>query len=220
LLTACGYAPVFEMNSYSWDVNHRVDLQERILAAGDAILRRHGLTVRTVDMARYDDELENLRLVYNRSFSNHPELVPISRDVFGAQAAELRSIIDPELVRIICKDGETVAFALLVPDLNELLHGGSGRITPRLATRLLVRREYRVRGIRSAVVVMIGAAPEYAGLGLGRLLAAEIARIPRAGRYDVIDTTWVHEQNRWSRAIVRQLRADPNKRYQVFERAL
>lgn len=220
LLRACGYQPAFEMTSYSWRAGERADIEDRLLAAGDKLVARLGLHVRTVDMSRYEEELESLRRVYNRSFADHPELVPISRQVFGVQAADLRPVIDPDLVRVVEKDGQPVGFALLVPDLNEILRGGSGRITPGVMLRLLARRDYHVRGIRSAVVVMVGAAPEYVGKGLGRVIAAELIRIARAGRYATIDTTWVHEQNRWCRALVGQLRSVPVKRYAVFERAL
>ncbi len=220
LLRECGYKTSFESTCYAWEVGQRPDVEDRILAKGDAVARRHGLSVRGVDMRRYDTELESLRRLYNRSFAAHPELTPISRPVFRAQAADLRSIVDPELVRVVQHDGQPVGFVLLVPDLFELLRGGSGRITPGLAARLAVRRDYRVRGIGSAVVVMMGAAPEYVGKGLGRVLAAELVRIGRGGRYPRIDTTWVHEQNRWCLALVGQMQSAPAKRYAVFERVL
>lgn len=220
LLRACGYQPAFEMSCYSWRVGERPDIEDRLLAAGDQIVARLGLRVRSANMSRYAAELEGLRQTYSRSFAAHPELVPISPQVFAAQAADMRPLVDPDLVRIVEKDGQPVGFALLLPNLNELLRGGTGRITPGLMLRLLARRDHYVRGIRSAVVVMAGAVPEYAGKGLGRVIAAELVRIARAGRYAAIDTTWVHEQNQWCRALARQMGSAPARRYAVFERAL
>ena len=220
LLRACGYQQVFELACYSWRAGERPDIEDRLIAAGDQVLARLGLRVRSADMSRYAAELEGLRQIYARSFADHPELVPISPRVFAAQAADIRPLVDPGLVRIVEKAGEPVGFALLLPNLNELLRGGTGRMTPALMLRLLARRGHQVRGIRSAVVVMAGAVPEYEGKGLGRVIAAELVRIARAGRYTAIDTTWVHEQNRWCRALARQLRSAPARRYAIFERAL
>lgn len=219
LLRTCGYQPAFEMACYSWRAGERLDIEDRLLTAGDQVVARLGLRVRSADMSRYAAELEGLRRVYARAFAAHPELVPISPQVFAAQAAEFRPLVDPDLVRVVEKDGQPVGFALLLPNLNELLRGGTGRITPALVLRLLANRGH-VRGIRSAVVVMVGAIPEYAGKGLGRVIAAELVRIARAGRYTTLYTTWVHEQNQWCRALARQMRSAPARRYAVFERAL
>jgi GNAT superfamily N-acetyltransferase len=220
LLHACGYQPSFAMSTYTWRIGERTGAEDRLLVRGDEVMRHLGLRVRSGDLRRYDEELEGLRRIYNQSFANHPELVPISRPVFHAQAADLRWIIDPDLIRVVEHDGRPVGFAVLVPNLFDILRGCHGRITPRLALRLASRRNNHIEGIRSAVVVMIGAIPEYFGLGIGRILAAEIVKAGRAGNFDAIHTTWVHEQNRACRAIAQQMRSAPNKRYTVFEKSL
>ena len=220
LLHACGYQPSFEMSTYKWHTGERTEAQDLLLARGDEVMRHLGLRVRSGDLRRYDQELESLRRIYNRSFADHPELVPISKPVFHAQAADLRWIIDPDLMRVVEHDGRPVGFAVLVPNLFDIMRGCHGRITPRLALRLATRRNNHVDGIRSAVVVMIGAIPEYFGLGIGRVLAAEIVKAGRAGNFDAIHTTWVHEQNHACQAIVRQMHSAPNKQYTVFEKSL
>jgi hypothetical protein len=220
LLKACGYERAFDMTCYTWRLGENPGGEDRLLAGGEEILRRHGLTVRSVRMSRYAEELESLRRIYNRSFAQHPQLVPISRPVFSAQAAELRAIIDPRLARIVERDGKPVAFALLVPDLNQVLKAAGGRITPRLALRLATRRDYRLRGVDAAVIVMIGALPEFGGAGFGRVLAGQIVEIARGGHYPVIHTTWIHEDNRWSRVLARKLGSEPSRYYSVFERSI
>jgi GNAT superfamily N-acetyltransferase len=219
LLKSCGYKRVFDMSCYTWRAGDHPEIEDRILADGEEVLRRHGLNVRPVRMDRYEQELENLRWIYNRSFAEHPQLAPISRPVFAAQAAELRAIIDPRLALIVERAGRPVAFALLVPDLNQVLKSADGRISAQLALRLAVRRDHRIRGVDAAVVVMIGALPEFGGAGFGRVLAAQIVGIARAGRYPVIHTTWVHEDNRWSLALARKLHSEPSRRYSVYERS-
>jgi GNAT superfamily N-acetyltransferase len=219
LLKACGYERAFDMTCYTWRAGDHPDIEDRLLADGEEVLRRNGLNVRSIRMDRYEQELENLRWIYNRSFAEHPQLAPISRPVFAAQAAELRAIIDPRLALIVERAGCPVAFALLVPDLNQVLKSAGGRISAQLALRLAVRRDRRIRGVDAAVVVMIGALPEFSGAGFGRVLAAQIVQIARGGRYRVIHTTWIHEDNRWSLALARKLRNEPSRRYSVYERS-
>ena len=220
LLHACGYQPAFEMTAYKWRNAECTEVEDRLIAQGDEVMRHLGLHVRPADLRRYDEELEGLRRIYNQAFAHLPELVPISRPVFRAQAAELRQIIDPDLARIVEHEGRAVGFALLAPNLFEILGECGGRVTPRLALRLATRRHNHIAGIRSAVVVMLGAIPEYFGMGIGRVLAAEILKVGRGGHYATIHTTWMHEQNLWCQQIVRQIRSVPSKRYAVFEKAL
>ncbi|HTY28553.1 MAG TPA: N-acetyltransferase, partial [Mycobacterium sp.] len=130
-----------------------------------------------------------------------------------------RPILDPHLVRIIDVDGSAVGFLMMIPDLNQVV-SRSGRLTTPLLARLLLKRDGRIPGVDTAVVVMIGAAQSRFGAGIGRVIAGEMADIIAASRYRQVATTWVHEDNRWSKALVAQMNSQPTKRYRVYEKAV
>jgi GNAT superfamily N-acetyltransferase len=216
LIENCGYKRIFEMSSYTWTRAAHGLLLDDLIARGDEILRRQRVTVRDADMRRFDTELEIIRRLYNIAFTHHPHWVPISRPVFITKAKELKPFIDPGLIRIVEKHGEPLAFALMLPNLNEVLARHNGRRTP----RMLVSGFFEAPRIRSAVVVMIGARPDIVGLGLGRVLTGEIIRVAAGGRYDTIHTTWVHERNTETQALVHRLHSAPTRRYAVMEKML
>lgn len=220
LLLACGYHVASNAMTYEWHLGDRVANEEAILARGAEIVRERDLSVRSMTMSRFDADIEVIRQVFNRSFDDHPDLVGISEQVFRAQAEELRPIVDPDLVRIIERGGQPVAFVVLVPDLFEILPRRGGRVTMGLLYRLAMRRHYVIRGVRSAVVIMMGVLPEHAGHGIGRVLAAEIVKVGRSGRYPCIRTTWIHEDNQRCLEIVRQMETSPARRYAIWERLL
>ncbi|ALR13980.1 transcriptional regulator [Mycobacteroides saopaulense] len=219
LVEASGYRKKFDSASYRWHVDGSRDVRQRLLRRADAVMRDQGLTVRSVRMRRYADELEMLRGLYNDSFAHHPENVPLSREVFSGMAAEMRPLIDPNIVRIVESDGVPVGFLLMLPDVNEIV-GRSGRLTPPLLARLAARREGRIRGIETAVVVLIGAVQTQFGAGIGRVLAGEIVRTITGSGYSSVATTWVHEDNVWSNSLTSQMKTDPEKIHRVYQKAL
>jgi hypothetical protein len=226
LLESAGYQPAFHMLAFTARRGADVNRAAGVIGRSDMVLDTGGLSVRSIDMGRYEEELERLRLVYNRAFSAHPQTVAVSREVFAAQADDLRAIVDQRLVRVVEKDGRPVAFLVAVPNVNEVLARVRGRVTLGL---LLGWRRF-VRQIRSIVIIMIGADPvERADggsrrrpttFGIGACIAAEVARAISEGQYDTAHTTWVHEGNRAMRMMMSAVGLKPSKRYAVYERVL
>lgn len=219
LVEAAGYRKKFDTASFRWHVDGNPQVQQRLLKRADAVMRDQGVSVRSVRMRDYADELEMLRGLYNDSFAHHPENVPLSREVFSGMAAEMRPLVDPNIVRIVESAGTPVGFLLMLPDINEVT-GRSGRLTSALLARLAVRCHGRIRGIDTAVVVLIGAVQTQFGAGIGRILAGEIVRTITGSGYSSVATTWVHEDNVWSNSLTSQMKTDPEKIHRVYQKAL
>jgi hypothetical protein len=219
LVEAAGYRTRFETACYRWSVGEDRSRQQRLVDRADAVMHAQGVTVRPVRMSRYQDELEILRNLYNDSFARHPENVPLSGPVFAGMAAEMRPLVDPNLVRIVEDGGTPVAFLLMLPDVNEIA-GRSGRLTASALLRVALRRGGRIPGIDTAVVVLIGAVQATFGLGMGRILAGEIVRTILESGYSSVATTWVHEDNAWCRSLTQQMGTGPEKRHRVYQKEL
>jgi hypothetical protein len=219
LLRDAGYRPRFDTTCYRWCRGRDDANADRLRRRGAKVLQDSRIQVRRADMTKYSAELELLRTIYNDSFHDHPEHVPVSRTAFAAMADELKAILDPDLVRIVEADHTPVGFLMLIPDINEVLPR-SGRLNVALLSRLLFKRRGRIRGVDTAVVVMIGAVQALFGEGLGRVIAGEMADVIAASRYRQVATTWIHQDNPWSSALVAQMQTPPAKRYRVFEKAL
>jgi hypothetical protein len=216
LVRSCGYCPAFEMSTYSMSRARYQHRKHEMFDRGATVLERNHLTMRSVRMDQYMEELELLRQLYNKSFANHPESVPISRSVFHAQAAEFKQIVDPRLVRFIEDNGRPIGCSLLLPNLNEILIGGNGK----LSLGLLLNWHRLMKKIKSVVVVLMGVDPASLGLGLGRCFAAEMVRAAATGQYETVHTTWVHEKNRVTQSLIHYLAPTPTKKYAVFEKVL
>lgn len=219
LVESSGYQKKFDSASYRWDTRAGSAVQSRLVRRADAVMDAQGATVRSVRMNDFGNELETLRVLYNDSFARHPENVPLSKAVFAGMASEMRPLIDPRIVRIVEADGVPVGFLLMLPDVNEIA-GRSGRLTPSMLLRIAAKRGGRIRGVDTAVVVLIGAVETQFGAGIGRILAGEIVRASTASGYSSVATTWVHEDNVWSNSLAAQMKTEPEKRHRVYQKAL
>lgn len=219
LVESAGYRKKFDSASYRWTTGSGSAVQRRLVRRADAVMDAQGASVRSVRMKDFDNELETLRVLYNDSFARHPENVPLSRAVFAGMAAEMRPLIDPRLVRIVESAGTPVGFLLMLPDVNEIA-AQSGRLTPSMVARIVAKRRGRIRGVDTAVVVLIGAVETQFGAGIGRILAGEIVRASTGSGYSAVATTWVHEDNVWSNSLAAQMKTEPDKRHRVYQKAL
>ncbi|OBG48465.1 transcriptional regulator [Mycolicibacterium fortuitum] len=219
LVESAGYRKKFDSTSYRWNTGAHNAIQQRLVKRADAVMAAQGATVRSVRMKYFDNELETLRGLYNDSFARHPENVPLSKAVFAGMAEQMRPLIDPRIVRIVEADDAPVGFLLMLPDVNEIA-GRSGRLTPSMLMRIAAKRRGRIRGVDTAVVVLIGASETRFGAGIGRILAGEIVRASTGSGYSSVATTWVHEENVWSNSLAAQMKTEPDKRHRVYQKVL
>jgi hypothetical protein len=213
LFEHCGYQCCDKLYTYRASRHEHSYLIPRLRQRAEAVLVKERLSVRPVDMSRYDEELAMLRRIYNRAFKGYPAAVPITPAVFAFQAEDLKSIIDARIARIVLQDDEPIGFAIMVPNLNEILASSNGR----LSLRLILRWKFLLRKIRSVVVLMVGADPTSFGSGIGRCLSYEIARTIESGQYDEVFTTWIHQDNWASKALVHSLGIQSERTYGIFQ---
>lgn len=171
------------------------------LSAGDerapefaARLAAQGGTMRTLDVGRFDEELESIHRLSIEAFAQNRFYAPIGLDEFRARYLPLRPILDPDLVRLaIGADGALLGFVFAFPDLLSTDDGRPTRV----------------------VLKTLATAPAARGLGLGSLLTDEIRRVAHAKGYRAV----IHALMEAGNASVRISRhtARVFRRYALFE---
>jgi len=142
--------------------------------------------------------------------------VPMSQAEFVAEAHDLKAVIRPELTLICERDGETVAFALGVPDVNLAIRACDGRLLP-FGWWKFMRAMRRVRRFR---VITLGVHPSLRGSGLDAVVMRELIRQGQAIDFHECEASWILEDNI---GMLRPLETSGGRiyrRYRIYERPL
>ena len=90
------------------------------------------MSVRSMRMKDFDAEVGRFFEVYNAAWSRNWGFAPMPEAEIRHLGKQLKQILDPDLALVVEKaDGEPIAVALTLPDVNEVMRNiRSGRLLP------------------------------------------------------------------------------------------
>ena len=191
---------------------------ERMARLIRVMKRRYpGLTLRRIDMGKYEQEISRFMGVFEEARRNNWGYVPVARDEMLEQAREMKAIIDPEIIVLAEMDGKPVGTSLGIPNINRGLAACRGRLLPFGFLRFL-RAMKRVREVRFFGLATL---EEYRHKGITALMLQESITRTRDRGYDFIEASWVLEDNEMSkRTIEHAADARHYKTYRIYEKPL
>lgn len=86
-------------------------------------LRAQGVSLRRLDMARFEEELERIHEVSVVSFQSNYLYTPLPREAFMAQYLAVRERVRPELVLLAEQDGRPAGYVFAIPDYAQAQRG-------------------------------------------------------------------------------------------------
>lgn len=216
---AAGYAKGRDIVAYRMDVSRGLpDRQRRIAERAGA----EGVTIRSLDMKRYREEITAVTTIFNDAWSGNWGFVPLTEAEIDAMAAELKPILDPELVKIAEIGGEPAAFIVLLPNINEAIADLGGRLLPFGWAKLLWR--LKVAGLATARVPLMGVRREFSETMLGKALplmliyALEVRSMARGIRE--LELSWLLEDNWPVRRVIESLGGRLTKTWRLYEKRI
>jgi hypothetical protein len=180
------------------------------------------MKLRQVDRKNTAAELETLRSIFNDAWSGNWGFVPFTENEFKVIGKELFMIMPPDFSWIVEVDGEPAAFIILIPNLNEVIADLDGRLLPFGWAKLLWR--LKVRSPKTARVALMGVRQKYQNTRLGPALAFRSIQAlyePTTKRnMDMIEMSWILEQNKGIRNIIEKVGGVVSKRYRLYRKSL
>jgi hypothetical protein len=178
------------------------------------------VTVRPLDMARYDAELTTVIDIFNDAWSENWGFIPFTADEMRHAARSMRPLIRPDFVWLGEADGEVACIAVCLPNLNEAITGLNGEILPFGWAKLLWR--LKVAGLKTGRVLLMGLRKRHHRTALGTVLLYGVLDRLRAGMLRGglrrIELSWVLEDNLPIRRVVEDLGARVYKTYRIYEK--
>ncbi|MDE2148313.1 MAG: dATP pyrophosphohydrolase [Gammaproteobacteria bacterium] len=216
---AQGYAKAKDVIAYLYDMDHDLPLSARTLIDRP---RPPELTVRHLDLRRYNEEIVAITSVFNDAWAGNWGFVPLTDAEVSHMAKSMKPLLDPELVAIVEMRGEPVGFGITLPNLNEAIADLNGRLLPFNWIKLLWR--LKVRGTRTARVPLMGVKRSLAGGLVGSLapflIIDAMRKTAKKRGIRQVELSWILEDNLPMRRINESLGGLPYKTYRVYEKTL
>lgn len=212
LLRGAGLEPAKDLLAY-W-VPGTTTPPERFERLCDRALTRSGVTIRTLDPRRFDEEVRLVKELYNRCWERNWGFVPATDEEFDAAAKDLKMVVDPRMFFFAERAGVAVGFAGTFLDLNQALHGLDGRLLP-FGWWKILRRKRRITRVR---IVILGVVPEARGKGIDAAFFLRSIQGARAYGYEGGEASWILEDNVRMRADLEAVGARLSKRYRLYEK--
>ncbi len=213
LLLRAGFHPVKNLLAY-W---MRGDaLPERLARGAERIARRHNVTVRQLDLARFSDEIRLLQEIYNTAWQRNWGAVPLTTEEFDYLAKHLRPVVDPRLVTFVYVDEAPAGFCLALPDLNMVLRHMNGRLLPIGWLKAL----WYMRRVDQLRVLALGVLEPYRRTGAAEMLYLNLFRAATLRGIHQGEFSWILEENLAMRTPLEKLGARVYKTYRLFDRQI
>lgn len=181
-----GFSVLSEYSSSSVDLttsqNDHTVLAKRLL--------EKGISIRALEMSRFEHDLEAIFDVSLVSFSNNFLYTALSKEVFVGKYKQSKEHIDPDLVLLAERDGELMAYVFCMPDLLAVQAGKPPAL----------------------IVKTLAALPDRSLSGLGSLLVGQVQQTATAKGYTEAIHALQYDDNS-SRRISQRFNAQVFRRY-------
>ncbi len=190
---------------------------EKFLRVKDIALTRSKCTLRFIETKNLKVEIENIKKIYNTAWENNWGFVPMSDPELDLMANELKLILDSSLAPMIVNEqGEVVAFALALRDINQITKSFNGNLFPFNFLKLLFQKK-KMDWVR---VLLLGILPEYRGKGLDAVLYYEIIKNGFKLGIKHAEASWILESNEGMNKGVQVVNGEKYKTYGIYQKQL
>jgi hypothetical protein len=212
-----GLAKAIDLFMWELHISDRSKILPVIFKLADEVEPRHGIRLRHMNRRSLRRDMDRFAEVYNAAWSENWGFVPYSKADLDAYAQELHLVFDPHWFMVAeTAEGETVAVAITVPDINQVLRRMGGRLLPFGWWHFLRRRRIvdRVR------VGFLGVKPEFQHTGVAAKMYVEHFDMAIATPQKWGEMGWILETNKNMNRAMEAMGGRIVRRFRVFERTL
>ncbi len=214
-LSRYGFNKAMDLFSYHVDAKDVKDLvgKQSVSRISDK-LSESGITIRPINLKDLEEDLSQLRKVYNESNEGNWGFIPLNENEFTNMGKEITQVVPARLILIAEKDGKQVGFIVAVPDFNQVFHRiRSGRLFPFGFIKVLWYR----RKIDNARILILGVLKQFKNRGIDLLLYKTIQEnLGSIGIYKC-EACYVMEDNAVMNSILQKIGGKIIKKYRIYK---
>jgi hypothetical protein len=176
---------------------------------------RHGIRVRKMTRRGLRRDLDRFAEVYNAAWSENFGFVPYSKADLDQYATEMQLVFDAHWFMVAeTAEGETVAVAITVPDINQVLKRMNGRLLP-LGWWHFLRRHRIMDRVR---VGFLGVRPEFQHTGVAAAMYVEHFDMATVTPQKWGEMGWILETNHNMNRAMEAMGGRVVRRFRVYQR--
>lgn len=202
------YAYWLEKTFFNYDRLNRIT--ERILK------REPQLSVRPLNLRRFDEELKIIKDIYNNSWSKNWGFVPMTEGEIDDLAKNLKPLVVPDLILFAFQGEEPVGFSAALPDYNLALKHLNGKLGPLGLLKFL----YFSRKIKTVRIMLLGVKHSFQKRGVEGLLYIETFKRGTRKGYPQGECSWILENNLLIQHGIEAMGGKRYKTYRIYEAPL
>lgn len=206
---------------YAWKFERDKEVPETPREIAEDMRDYPGLEIRNIDLDNLHRDIGIIIDVFNDAWADNWGFVPMTEAEIEHMADEFKLIVDEDLCMIAEYEGDVVAIALGVPNINEAFEGLEGKLAPFGWAKALYR--LKVAKPETFRLILLGIREEYRGTALGALsvlLYTEIHDRAYEKGYVEAEAGWTLADNESINRGMEFMGATHYKTYRIYEKAV
>jgi len=213
LVERAGFSKAMDLYQYR---NVNPQLPQKLVDRVKKVLEHRNITLRSLDMKNFDAEIERIKAIYNSAWEKNWGFVPMTDEEIDHLAAQLKPVVEPELVIFVEQEGKPIGFAAAIPDFNiALKKNPSGRLFPGIIKVLIASKKIdRLR------ILLLGMLKEFRRIGADVVMYHWIWETGNRLGYFWGEAGWILENNTPMINAMQRLGFEQYKTLRIYDRPL
>lgn len=192
LFETYGFKDYFQQHCYA--IEQLEDLPQKFYQRHAEISKIPEYSFRTLKMNEIEKYAEDFRSIYNQAWVQHGSGRDLEQKQVQGFFKKLKPIIDPDIMAFAYYKNDPVAFAICLPDINQLFRKLNGKFGLWQKIKFFVMLKMHV--CTKMIGTVFGIIPAHQGKGLDAYIFVEMEKIvKRKKSYDEFEMQWVGDFN-------------------------
>jgi hypothetical protein len=196
-----------------------MDMQEQVPPHIDRIAQRAwarcpDLTIRSIDMSKYDQEVNLIKEQYDQAMTGNWGYLPLHEDEFRYTVNSMKALVNPDQVIFLELDGKVIGYSLALPDYNIIFKKLNGRLLPFGILRLLFQK----KRLNYGRIIALGVLSDFRDKRVAIVYQATWKAAVKAGVVGC-EGGWTHENNPFL-TTMKWFGGTIHKTYRIYDYAL
>ena len=216
-LEQLGYSKEMDLFAYKIDTNKVNRKAIRLSNAFEERLKRAGVTFRTINMKKFQKEVNSIREIYRSAWEKNWGFVPPTDEEFDFLAEGLKMIVNPKYAFMAEHEGDLIGFGLALPNINEILIKiKRGRLLPTGIFKLLLGKN-KTKSIR---ILLLGIHENFRKKGIEAVMFANFIEKAIENNLEYGEASWILENNTMMIQAAENLNGERYKTYRIYGKSI